>query len=88
MRRVGAIAPLLECNRDFLASKRLEIPALFGGGGGNRTRVRMVSGQRVYVRSFRPISVGPVAETWRSAHLDRLDSRPRLRSVSGRGPAF
>jgi hypothetical protein len=32
--------------------------------------------------------VGPVAETWRSSHLDRRDSRPRMRSVSGRGPAF
>jgi hypothetical protein len=59
-----------------------------GGGGGNRTRVRMVSGQRVYVRSFRPLSVGPVAETWRSSPLDRHGSRPRLRPVSGRGPAL
>src|SRR5262249_11753703 len=67
---------------------RVRIPTDFGGGGGNRTRVRMVSGQRVYVRSFRSISGGPVAETRRSAHLDRRNSRPRLRSVSGRGPAF
>ena len=56
-----------------------------GGGGGNRTRVRMVPGRRVYVRSPCPISVGPVAGSWRSAHLDRRGSRPRMRPVSGRG---
>ncbi len=34
-----------------------------GEGGGNRTRVRMVSSQRVYVRSLRSISARRVTET-------------------------
>lgn len=39
----GAKANLMECQ--------------FGGGAGNRTRVRMMSNKRVYVRRFRSISV-------------------------------
>ena len=34
-----------------------------GGGGGNRTRVRMVSDDRVYVRRLRSLSVRPVAKS-------------------------
>ena len=39
-----------------------------GGGGGNRTRVRMASNQRVYVRSPRSNSGGAVARSWRNPH--------------------
>ena len=34
-----------------------------GGGGGNRTRVRMVSDDRVYVRRLRSFSIRPVAKS-------------------------
>ena len=44
-----------------------------GGGGGNRTRVRIASSQRVYVRSLRSISVAPVTQTGETAtQLDNV----------------
>ncbi len=47
-----------------------------GGGGGNRTRVRMASGQRVYVRSLRSFSMRPVAETGVAASSSTWFSSP------------
>ncbi len=40
-----------------------DVAGNFGGGGGNRTRVRMASNQRVYVRSLRSVSARIVSET-------------------------
>ena len=60
------VEPALECGWSAGENGTLqvpEIPTKDGGGGGNRTRVRMASSQRVYVCSSRPISAVPVTRT-------------------------
>ena len=56
---VAKVSPEFPPSR-FGDSQRPGIKKKSGGGGGNRTRVRMVSRERVYMRRFRSISAWPV----------------------------
>ena len=72
------------------AKDRLGMPLLsgtYGGGAGNRTRVRVTSNARVYARSVRSISGRPVANAGEANPLACFDLARRWRPASGRGPA-
>ena len=56
--------------------KALQKQGVGGGGGGNRTRVRMASSQRVYVRRFRSISARSVTEPGEGAPRQTWFSLP------------
>ncbi len=61
---------------------------VIGGGGGNRTRVRVMSDGRVYVCSPRSISGRPVAGTGGGAPWQNVDVAVRWRPASGRRPSL
>ena len=72
----------------FAVSEVAGIKSKNGGGGGNRTRVRMASNKRVYVRSPRSNSGEAVARSGRTITLSRHESYLRIRPRSARRPAF
>lgn len=87
-RRRDPAAMWIQCGSSAKTAEK--VPAKsgsHGGGAGNRTRVRMASGQRVYVRSFRSVSARQVTEAGEPRPAPR-GSRSPLRSGGARGASL
>jgi hypothetical protein len=69
------------------SKKALQKQRVNGGGGGNRTRVRMAPGQRVYVRRLRIISERAASKSGPPVPSSSC-SRLRLVGAAFRGPAL